>query len=61
MVKDDRIALRIPTIITRALAAASQRELCNPSEYARRAIVERLRQDGILPTVKRRSSEQNAA
>jgi hypothetical protein len=42
--------VRAPGALTSAIRDAAARELMTPSEYTRRAVVEKLRRDGVLPT-----------
>jgi hypothetical protein len=41
--------VRVPQSLTSAIRDAAERELMSPSEYTRRALVEKLRADGIDP------------
>ena len=41
--------VRAPRALTSAIRDAAARELMSPSEYTRRALVEKLRRDGALP------------
>ena len=41
--------VRAPMSLTSAIRDAAERELMSPSEYTRRALVEKLRRDGALP------------
>jgi hypothetical protein len=47
--KRNTIHLVAPRSLTTALKEAAARELTTPSEYTRRALVERLRHDGVDP------------
>jgi hypothetical protein len=42
-----RIEIRAPLVLSSALERAADRAMTSVSEYSRRAIVERLRKDGI--------------
>jgi hypothetical protein len=43
------LQIRVPLSLTAAVKAAATREMTTTSEYARRALLERLRADGIDP------------
>jgi len=58
--KRNTIHLVAPCSLTAALKEAAARELTTPSEYTRRALVERLRSDGVDPA-RFGSAEQTAA
>jgi hypothetical protein len=47
--KRNTIHLVAPRSLTAALKEAAARDLTTTSEYTRRALVERLRHDGVLP------------
>ena len=44
-----RIEIRAPEPLPAAIVRAAGRELTTPSEYTRRAIIEKLQADGINP------------
>jgi hypothetical protein len=41
--------VRVPHILTSAIRDAAERELMSPSEFTRRALVEKLRRAGVDP------------
>jgi hypothetical protein len=45
------VHVRAPVALTAAIREAAGRELMSPSEYCRRALVEKLRRDGVDPAV----------
>ncbi len=47
----ERYELMMPAVLPRALKVAAEKNLTTASEYIRRAVIERLRQDGIDLTV----------
>jgi hypothetical protein len=48
--KRNTIHLVAPCSLTAALKEAAARELTTTSEYTRRALIDRLRHDGVLPS-----------
>jgi hypothetical protein len=58
--KRNTIHLVAPWSLTAAINAAAARELTTKSEYVRRAVIERLRVDGINPS-QRAPADQMAA
>ena len=47
--KRSSIQVLAPSSLTAAIKEAAARELTSNSEYVRRAVIERLRHDGVLP------------
>jgi hypothetical protein len=58
--KRNTIHLVAPRSLTAAVKAAAARELTTNSEYVRRAVIERLRADGVEPS-QHAPAEQTAA
>jgi hypothetical protein len=54
------VHFRAPPSLSRALREAAQRRLSTPSEYARQAIIEKLRADGIDPAGDERKEARTA-
>lgn len=46
----ERLMLRVPAVLPKAIEAAAARNLMTPSEYVRRSVIDRLRADGIDPS-----------
>ena len=58
--KRSSIQVLAPSSLTAAIKEAAARELTSNSEYVRRAVIERLRHDGVDPT-RFAPAEQTAA
>lgn len=46
----ERLMLRVPAVLPKAIETAAARNLMTPSEYVRRSVIDRLRADGIDPS-----------
>jgi hypothetical protein len=55
------VRFRAPPGLANALAEAASREFTTPSGFARRAILEKIREVGVVPPVESRSRRENAA
>jgi hypothetical protein len=49
---ETRLFLRLPESLHQAINTGADRELTTASEYVRRALVEKLRADGVLPAAR---------
>jgi hypothetical protein len=45
----ESIRVRCPRQFPQAILTAAARQMCSPAEYTRRALVEKLRADGVDP------------
>jgi len=49
----DRLVLRVPAVLPRAIEVAATRNLMTSSQYVRRPVIDRLRADGADPAAVR--------
>jgi hypothetical protein len=59
--KRNLIQVLVPSSISAAIREAAAHELTSHSEYVRRALIERLRSDGVLPARSAAAEHQASA
>jgi len=49
MTNNDRLIVRMPTVVVKAIRKSAKKYRLSTSEYARRCLLERLKRDGFEP------------